>query len=216
MIVEHDLEQVLKRLDNIEQGMKRRKPNYQTVPVSDVLSFTIDYKERHYLFAWSAVALTLNAGAQGTFSLPAEVWYPLFFREGMQLTTSGQGNTAVLIELVATDDLIDTLFLSSLPAVNIASQPASSTATPLTSVNAANADTPLLAANANRKGAYFFNDSTATLYLSYGTTAASATSYTVQVSPQGFFEMPTTPVYTNQVRGFWSAANGAVRITELS
>jgi len=92
----------------------------------------------------------------------------------------------------------------------------SSTATPITSVAAAAADTLLLAANTNRKAAYFYNDSTAILYLSFGTAAASTTSYTTQVPSQGFFEMPTSPVYTNMIRGIWSAANGNVRVTELS
>jgi hypothetical protein len=85
-----------------------------------------------------------------------------------------------------------------------------------TNVAGANSDTSLLASNANRKGATFFNDSTAILYLAYGSSAASLTSYTVQIAPGGFFEMPVEPIFTGAIRGIWAAANGNVRITELS
>ncbi len=99
----------------------------------------------------------------------------------------------------------------------------SQTANPMTSatatrtnVTAAVVDTSLLASNTSRKGALFYNDSTAILYLAYGAGAASTTSYSVQVPAQGFFELPLAPIYTGAIRGIWSAANGAVRISELS
>lgn len=92
--------------------------------------------------------------------------------------------------------------------------PTSATAT-LTSVNGAASSTQLLAANTSRKGAYFYNDSTAILYLAFAGTA-STTAYTLQIASQGFYEMPPTPVYTGAIFGIWSAAAGAVRITELS
>ena len=102
--------------------------------------------------------------------------------------------------------------------VVIASDQTPQTSATATRSNVAGAasDTSLLASNAARKGALFYNDSTAILYLAYGAAAASLTSYTVQVPAQGFFEIPPQPVYTGAIRGIWSAANGNVRITELS
>ena len=74
----------------------------------------------------------------------------------------------------------------------------------------------LLASTAGRKGAYFFNDSDQALYLKLGATA-SATSFTVKVAAAGFYELPTSPVYTGAVDGIWAAnSTGAVRITELT
>lgn len=90
----------------------------------------------------------------------------------------------------------------------------SSTST-LTSVAAATSSTSLLASNTGRKGAYFFNDSTAILYLAFAS-SASTTAYTVQIASNGFYEMPNPAVYTGSIFGIWSAANGNVRITELS
>lgn len=95
--------------------------------------------------------------------------------------------------------------------------------TPLTSatatrsnVVAAVSDTSLLASNASRKGAIFYNDSTAILYLAYGSGAATTSSYSVQIPAQGYFELPPQPIYTGAIRGIWSSATGNARITELS
>lgn len=90
----------------------------------------------------------------------------------------------------------------------------SSTAT-LTSVNGAASSTSLLAANASRKAAYFYNDSSAILYLAFAG-SASTSAYTVQIPAQSFFEMPPVPVYTGAIFGIWASATGAVRITEMS
>jgi hypothetical protein len=84
----------------------------------------------------------------------------------------------------------------------------------VTQVASANSDTSLLAANTNKKGTLFFNDSTAILYLLYGTGVASTTNYSVQIQPKGYFEDPMH--YTGGFHGIWSAANGFVYCTEVS
>jgi len=92
--------------------------------------------------------------------------------------------------------------------------------TKLSSVNPSNTNVAssasnvnLLALNSNRLGAMIYNDSTATLYVKLGTTA-SLTSYTVQIAPLGYYEVPYG--YTGNIDGIWSSANGNARITELS
>lgn len=85
----------------------------------------------------------------------------------------------------------------------------------VSSVAATAVNTTLIAANTARRGAMVFNDSaTATLFLKLGATA-SATSYTVQIPPNNYYELPS-PVYTGIVDGIWSAAVGDARITELT
>jgi hypothetical protein len=91
---------------------------------------------------------------------------------------------------------------------------AAATAT-LTNVNGSASSVSLLASNTARKNATFFNDSTAVLYLKFGATA-STTSYTVQIPSNGYYELPNGKVYNGAIDGIWAAANGAVRITELS
>jgi hypothetical protein len=84
----------------------------------------------------------------------------------------------------------------------------------VTSVAASATSVTLLAALAARKGALVLNDSTALLYLKFGTTA-SATSHTVQLPAGALYEF-ATPVYTGQVDGIWATATGDARVTELS
>lgn len=88
-----------------------------------------------------------------------------------------------------------------------------STAT-LTNVASSATTVQALAANTARVGCTVYNDSSAILYLKFGTTA-STSSYTVQIPAGGFYEFGA-PVYTGRLDAIWSAANGNARITELS
>ena len=83
----------------------------------------------------------------------------------------------------------------------------------VTSVNAAMANTVLLAANSARLGATIENDSTSVLYLKLGAVATSS-SYTVRMVSLSYFEVPYG--YTGIISGIWVAVNGAARITELT
>lgn len=79
-------------------------------------------------------------------------------------------------------------------------------------------DVSILASNASRKGACFFNDSTSQLYLLLANDTASATNFSVRVAPGGYYELPVCQggVYTGVVKGIWSAdASGACRVTEF-
>lgn len=99
---------------------------------------------------------------------------------------------------------------ASLPVTSTA--PTASTATE-TSVSASASSVTLLASNPARQGAVFYNDSQATCNLKLGATASS-TSYTVAILAGGYFELPSGAVYTGRVDAIWTAANGAMRITE--
>lgn len=104
----------------------------------------------------------------------------------------------------------DTTATTPFPTVVVAT---SITSNGPTSVTAAITDTLILAANTARRGCAMTNDSTATLKVSLGTNAASATAFTVLIAAAGYYEVPFG--YSGQIRGIWSAANGSVRITEV-
>lgn len=70
----------------------------------------------------------------------------------------------------------------------------------------------LAARNGGRRTLSIFNESTAILYLKYGS-AASLTDYTVQVSAGAFYETPQ-PGYRGIVTGIWASANGFAQVTE--
>lgn len=82
----------------------------------------------------------------------------------------------------------------------------------LTNVPASLTSVQLLAANPLRKVATCFNESTGILYLKFGAIASNS-SYTVQIAPGGYYELPQ-PVYTGEVDGIWTIANGFARMTE--
>lgn len=90
----------------------------------------------------------------------------------------------------------------------------SATAT-LSNVAGSASSVVILAANANRLGATIYNDSTAILYLKFGTTA-STTSFTVKLNPDDFYELSGPPLYTGILHGIWGSATGAARVTELT
>jgi hypothetical protein len=101
----------------------------------------------------------------------------------------------------------------SLVAYSGAATASSATAT-VTSVADAATSATLLAANAARLGATIFNDSTVDLYVKLGTTA-SATSFTVKLTPGAYYEVPYR--YTGRIDGIWASdASGSARITELT
>ncbi len=69
----------------------------------------------------------------------------------------------------------------------------------------------LFAAAGSLHGRSIYNDSTAVLYVKFGTTA-SASSYTVQIPAGGTYDFPV-PVYGGEVDGIWASANGNARLT---
>jgi hypothetical protein len=90
-----------------------------------------------------------------------------------------------------------------------------STASTLTNVTSVASSVTILAANATRRGAIVFNDSTSVLYLSYGVGASSATSFSVRIAAGGVYALDV-PSWTGALTGMWAAANGAARVTDLS
>lgn len=82
-------------------------------------------------------------------------------------------------------------------------------------VVSAAADTSLLASNGFRMGATIYNDADKDLLVSLGTTAASASSFTVKVVPGAYYEVPFG--YIGAVRGIWGAApTGSARVCEMT
>ncbi len=123
----------------------------------------------------------------------------------------GQALAAASVPVVLTAAQLSTLT----PLTTVATTAAAATTSSVTSVASSGSSVSLLASNSSRKNATFFNESTTTLYLKLGATA-SFTSYTVQLSPNSYYELPNGAVYTGAIDGIWSSANGSARITELS
>ena len=82
------------------------------------------------------------------------------------------------------------------------------------SVASSASNVTLLAANAARKGASIFNDSTTNLFVKFGATA-STTSFAVKMIPFSYFELEF-PCYTGIIDGIWDTANGSARVNEMT
>jgi hypothetical protein len=82
----------------------------------------------------------------------------------------------------------------------------------VSSVSGSASSVTLKASNADRLGIRVYNDSTATLYLKFGSSASSA-SYTVKMYPEDFYE---DYQYTGLISGVWSSATGSALVTEIT
>lgn len=85
---------------------------------------------------------------------------------------------------------------------------------PQTSVASSASSVSLLAANAARRGAVMFNDSTQACYVTFGATATSS-NFTYKLFPSQTLVFDV-PVYPGAVSGIWDSANGNMRITEFT
>lgn len=94
-------------------------------------------------------------------------------------------------------------------------RPAGSGTATLANVASSATNVTLRAANTARLGLTMYNDSTSSCYVKLGATA-SATSFTVFLGPTAYYELPGPHVYTGIVDGIWAAANGNMRVTELT
>lgn len=79
------------------------------------------------------------------------------------------------------------------------------------SVNSSNSNVTLLASSSTRRGAAFHNNSVENCYLKFGATA-SATSYTVKMGPNAYYELPQ-PVYSGIIDGIWDNTAGSMKVT---
>jgi hypothetical protein len=133
---------------------------------------------------------------------PVTVDAQLVGTDRQQTVTIGDGTNAGRIAKVDTDG---SLIVETNPATTAVKTNVTSTTT----------STTILAANANRRGAIIFNDSTAILYISYGTSTTSTTSYSVRVAAAAVYLLDV-PLYSGAMTGVWASANGAARVTDIS
>lgn len=127
-------------------------------------------------------------------------------------TTDGTNTAAVKAASTAAATTDPALVVSVSPNSPVTTIQATPTAT-LSNVAGSASSVTVLASNTARKGAIIVNDSTALLYLKFGTTA-STTSYTVLLAASAYYEVPFG--YTGILTGIWVSATGNARVTEIT
>lgn len=140
--------------------------------------------------------------------------------EGANVAGKTQGSTFVPASILvySNDGGVTYEQVNSTTALPIKELRASTPAN--TQVDASPVSTTLLAANANRLGATFYNNSTTDLYLVLGATASTET-FTIKMAAGGYYELPFH--YVGAVAGIWPSASagtgtadGEVQVTELT
>jgi hypothetical protein len=96
--------------------------------------------------------------------------------------------------------------------VDVTSFPRASTAT-LANVSGSASSVTLQASNAARMGLHIFNDSTARLYVKYGSSASTTSFVFYLEEAEGRY---LNDGYTGIVTGIWASATGDARMTELT
>ena len=82
----------------------------------------------------------------------------------------------------------------------------------LANVAGTNSSVTLFGGTARANGRMVFNDSSAILYVAYGTVATLGGPFTTAVGTQTTFTFPE-PVYAGQVCGVWASIAGSARTT---
>lgn len=69
----------------------------------------------------------------------------------------------------------------------------------------------------SRRGTFVFNKSSQVLYVKFAAADVSATSFTLRVPPNWWYEMPWGNVFTGKIYGVWAGADaaGSAQVTEL-
>lgn len=88
----------------------------------------------------------------------------------------------------------------------------SSSRSRVSSVAASTSPVTILASDPTRRGASVYNEADSVLYLLNEDGTPSATNYSVQIPPRGYFETPFD--YGGKIMGIWGSAFGGARVTE--
>lgn len=116
----------------------------------------------------------------------------------------GDSTNGMLVNLGSNNDVTVTGTVQNTPT-----RPATAT---LANVTMTGSSVTLQASNANRQALTIFNDSGVVVYIKFGS-SASATSFTVKMVDQAYYEVPS-PVYSGIVTAF--GASGSVRVSEVT
>lgn len=129
-------------------------------------------------------------------------------------TTQPVSGSISVSNFPATQPVSGTFFQTTQPvslAATVVTQETQPTTPTLTNVTMTGSSVTLFALNTSRRVATIYNDSGVTVYVKFGSTA-SATSFTVKLVDQAYYEVPN-PVYTGIITAL--GASGTVRVTEV-
>ncbi len=111
MSEQQEQQAILERLDKVLASLKARiegrSPFQKVVMVSATTPIVLDYRDRKFVYLYSANALTLSLEDLGTIAIPANTWINISFSPGLFIYAQGQvANVPVFLK--QTDDALST------------------------------------------------------------------------------------------------------------
>lgn len=177
-----------------------------TQPVSGTVAAT---QSGSWTVSLTSGSIEIGTVDQGTPAVLANAW-PILVTDGtntLSLTALGEAKVVITEPLPAGTNALGSVSVSNFPSGSV-------TTSNITSVVASTSSVVLLPANASRRSATIFNDSTSNMFVSFGS-AASLSNFTVRLKPTDYYEFPL-PVFLGSVNAIWTTATGNARITEFS
>ena|SRR5258708_2923341 len=110
----HSAIDTLKKL--YDERTNHRAPFDTMIGISATQSWSLDYRDRKYVFVFSAQTLSLGMGDLGNVNLPAGTWTNISFRPGTIITAVGQTGL-VYIAIKQSDDGLPSTPISTKPSV---------------------------------------------------------------------------------------------------
>lgn len=153
---------------------------------------------------------TFDAGPSGlSMSSETLMW---------QVDVKGMTHFRLNVAISASDTVVDYVIQPCAGEFSTTPDDATSTSASVGNATLSNVATSttsatLLASNSARRAATIWNDSAAILYVKFGTTA-SATSCTVPIAANGYYEVPQ-PCYYGAISGILASGTGTSRVTEI-
>lgn len=105
MCTEEQHKEQKEQLDKIIKHLEKRQPDRIPIAISATYPWIVDNRGRRYTYLYSPLALLLNCGDFGAFTLPANVWTNFNMPPQTRVTAVGQTSNVTVL-LFATDDVI--------------------------------------------------------------------------------------------------------------
>jgi hypothetical protein len=106
MCTEEQHNQKMEALHEVIKLHTPREPLDATEPITALLSWTLDYKERKHVFIWVPTTTTLSFDDYGSGSVQGQVWTNLGMRPGISITAPNAGATPVMLKIRCTDEIV--------------------------------------------------------------------------------------------------------------
>lgn len=193
---------------SITEVYRKLEKIQKVLETSGVTSGATESTLSSLLTAFNAKDFSLETTQLAAFNEIVNIWISMQVLESW--VSTGQAVTASSAPVVLSTE--QEAILSGISTLLEVPDTSTNTAIALTLATSVT----VLASNASRKGATFYNNSAEDVFIKFGT-SASPTSFTIKLIPDDFWNIPQ-PVYTGIVTAYCTAgiASDLLQVSELT